>query len=237
MIISDFIYIILAYYEGNLIDLSRYCDTLKCSKRLTREKEAELAERIQAGDHDALNELVEANLKYVITIAKRFSWSGIPLYDLISEGNLGLIKAARKFDPSRGTKFITCAKPWVTQAIDEFVKSQNTDKEFSSIDEYVFEKKFSEDMINKEFEDGIVSVRSQRDAVNELLECLTKRERRVLCSYFGLNGSKEMSLIEIGEDMGLTQERVRQIKDAGIEKMQFMAMENTEYSEYKKLYN
>ena len=226
----------MAYYEGNTEDLLRYCSTLKNSNKLSREEEKAVAERIQQGDEDALNTLVEANLKYVITIAKRFAWSGIPLYDLISEGNLGLIKAARKFDPNRGTKFITCAKPWITQAIDEYVKSQNTDREFSNIEDYVFEKRFSEDMINNDFENDIVGINSQRDAVNELLSCLTKRECRVLQAYFGLNGCREMSLTEIGEDMGLTQERVRQIKDTGIEKMQFMAMSDRGYAEYKKLY-
>lgn len=218
-------------------DLSNYCNSIKNSEKLSREEEREIAKRIQNGDDEALNILVEANLKYVITIAKRFAWSGIPLYDLISEGNLGLIKAARKFDPDRGTKFITCAKPWITQAIDEYVKSQNTDKEFSSIDDYVLEKRFCDEMINNDFENEIVECNGQKDAVNELLSCLTKRECRVLQAYFGLNGMKEMSLREIGHDMGLTQERVRQIKDAGIEKMQFKAMENKSYGEYKKLYN
>jgi RNA polymerase sigma factor, sigma-70 family len=227
----------LAYYEGNMTDLSNYCDTLKCACKLDRDKERELAERIQAGDEQALNELVVANLKYVITIAKRFAWSGIPLYDLISEGNLGLIKAARKFDPNRGTKFITCAKPWVTQAIDDFVKAQNTDKEFSSLDDYVFERRFDDELINTEFEEDIVGVNDKREAVADLLKCLTKRERRVLAAYFGLDGESEMSLSEIGKELGLTQERVRQIKDTCIEKMQLMAMGDKSYEEYKKLYN
>jgi RNA polymerase primary sigma factor len=91
------------FYDENFNDLSKYCNTLGKSKGLTREKERELALKIQEGDNKALNELVEANLKYVVTIAKKFAWSVLPLYDLISEGNIRLIRAAKKFDPDRGT--------------------------------------------------------------------------------------------------------------------------------------
>ena len=80
------------YYDENFNDLAKYCGTLKNGKGLSREKERELALKIQQGDNKALNELVEANLKYVVTIAKKFAWTGLPLYDLISEGNLGLIR-------------------------------------------------------------------------------------------------------------------------------------------------
>lgn len=226
----------MAYYENNFDDLTEYCKTIKKSKGLSREMEKELAEKIKTGDNQALNTLVEANLKYVITIAKRFAWSGLPLYDLIAEGNLGLIKAARKFDPERGTKFITCAKPWITQNIQEYVKNQNVDKEFSNIDDYVFTETVTDEMINPSFEEDIELAHSRENAIKELLSCLTKREYRVLQSYFGLNGEQEMTLDEIGKDMGLTQERVRQIKDTCIEKLQFKAMSDSSYAEFKELY-
>lgn len=224
------------YYEGNMADLSKYCSSINGGKGLSRDKERELAYKIQEGDNSALNELVESNLKYVITIAKKFAWSGIPLYDLIAEGNLGLIKAARKFDPERGTKFITCARPWITQSIQEYVKNQNVDKEFTNIDEYIFEEEPNDEMINTDFEYEVENIQSRDNAISELLSCLTKREYRVLQSYFGLNGEKVMTLDEISEDMGLTQERVRQIKDKCIEKLQFKAMSNNAYSEFKELY-
>jgi RNA polymerase primary sigma factor len=209
---------------------------LNKGRGLSREKERELALNIQAGDNKALNELVEANLKYVVTIAKKFAWTGLPLYDLISEGNLGLIKAAKKFDPDRGTKFITCARPWITQAIQTYVQSSNIDKEMTNIDDYVFDEETSSEMINEDFEDEIHNIQSRSNAINELLSCLTKREYRVLEAYFGLNNAQEMTLDEIGEEMGLTQERVRQIKDESIEKLQFKAMSNNSYAEFKELY-
>lgn len=226
----------MGYYEGNFTDVANYCGTLKKGKGLSREKERELALKIQQGDNNALNELVEANLKYVVTIAKKFAWTGIPLYDLISEGNLGLIKAAKKFDPDRGTKFITCARPWITQSIQMYVANNNVDKEFTNIEDYLLDDESNTEMINTDFEDEVHDIQSRSDAIDELLSCLTKREYRVLQAYFGLNDTHEMTLDEIGKEMGLTQERVRQIKDESIEKLQFKAMTNNSYAEFKELY-
>jgi RNA polymerase primary sigma factor len=217
-------------------ELSTYCNTLKSNKGLSREKERELALRIQEGDEKALNELVEANLKYVVTLAKQFAWTGLPIYDLISEGNLGLIRAARKFDPDRGNKFITCAKPWIKQSIDYYIKSQNIDKEFTNVEDYVFEQEPDENLINDDFESEVETSINRIDAINQLLDSLNKRERRVLQLYFGLNGNQEKTLDEIGQDMGLTQERVRQIKEESIEKLQFKVMSNNSFAEYKELY-
>ncbi len=83
----------------------------------TREEEKELAERIQKGDHEALNRLVEGNLKFVVKVAQDFQGVGLPLSDLINEGNLGLIEAARRFDPAKNVKFISYAVWWIRQAI------------------------------------------------------------------------------------------------------------------------
>lgn len=225
----------MPYYDGNFEDLAKYCYTINKSKGLSREHERELAIQIQNGDENALNNLVEANLKYVITIAKRFAWSGIPILDLISAGNLGLITAAKKFDYNRGTKFITCARPWITQSIQDYVKKQHTDIEYTNADDYIFNDTPNEELINSAFEDEIANSSCREDAVQELLSCLTKRECRVLQLYFGLNGEQNKTLDEIGADMGLTQERVRQIKDTSIEKLQFKVMSDSSYSEYKEM--
>lgn len=98
-------------------NITKYFKDIKQSTFLTSEREVELAEQIQNGNQLAINELVTANLKFVITIAKEYQGQGIPLIDLISEGNSGLVKAATRFDPTRGFRFISYAVWWVRQAI------------------------------------------------------------------------------------------------------------------------
>jgi RNA polymerase primary sigma factor len=217
-------------------EISKYCESIKDSKALTREEERELAELIKKGDNTALNKLVTSNLKYVVRIAKRYVWTNIPIYDLISEGNLGLITAAKNFNPSFGTKFITYADRWIRQSIAEYVKNYNLDTEFTGADDYVFDNEVDVDLIDDEFEERVHSIQSREDAVNELMTCLSKRENEVLTAYFGLNGKEQQTLEEIGKTMSLTQERVRQIKDKGIEKLQYKAVSSNKYSEFKDLY-
>ncbi|MBN1880199.1 RNA polymerase sigma factor RpoD/SigA [bacterium] len=99
-------------------NLRSYLKEIRKYPELSRERELELAERIQRdGDEDAVKELVEANLRYVTLIARKYIKSGIPLSDLINEGNIGLMAAARRFEPDRGVKFITYAVWWIRQAI------------------------------------------------------------------------------------------------------------------------
>jgi RNA polymerase sigma factor (sigma-70 family) len=157
-------------------EISKYCESIKDSKALTREEERELAELIKKGDNTALNKLVTSNLKYVVRIAKRYVWTNIPIYDLISEGNLGLITAAKNFNPSFGTKFITYADRWIRQSIAEYVKNYNLDTEFTGADDYVFDNEVDVDLIDDEFEERVHSIQSREDAVNELMTCLSKRE-------------------------------------------------------------
>ena len=97
--------------------INRYFKDVKKSEGLSIDKEIELSKRIQEGDTKAIDELVEANLKFVVTIAKEFQGQGLPLPDLISEGNYGLIKAAYKFDHTKGFKFISYAVWWIRQSI------------------------------------------------------------------------------------------------------------------------
>jgi len=97
--------------------ISKYFKDNKNSHKLSFEREVELAKRIQQGDKKAVDELVKANLKFVVTIAKEYIGQGLPLPDLINEGNYGLIKAAYKFDPTKGFKFISYAVWWIRQAI------------------------------------------------------------------------------------------------------------------------
>lgn len=95
----------------------KYFKEVRKSTVITPEKEVELAKRIQDGDQRAIDELVFANLKFVISIAKEYQGQGLPLSDLINEGNYGLIKAANKFDHTRGFRFISYAVWWIKQSI------------------------------------------------------------------------------------------------------------------------
>lgn len=103
--------------RSDLKSVRRYLDAIDGYTPLSANEEINLAQRIRKGDAQALEKLVTANLRFVVTIANRYQGFGLPLQDLISEGNLGLIKAAQKFDPSRGFKFVSYAVWWIRQAI------------------------------------------------------------------------------------------------------------------------
>lgn len=104
--------------------LAHYLRDISSLSTLTREDEIELAKRIQKGDQEALRKLVEGNLRFVVSVAAKYSDSRIPLIDLINEGNIGLIKAAEKFNPDKGVKFITYAVWWVVAAIKHALAKQ-----------------------------------------------------------------------------------------------------------------
>ena len=97
--------------------LSRYLEEIGKFEPLEPAREIELAQRVKQGDAEALNELTEANLRFVVSVAKDYQGQGLPLTDLINEGNLGLIKAAERFDGTRGFKFISYAVWWIRQSI------------------------------------------------------------------------------------------------------------------------
>jgi RNA polymerase primary sigma factor len=97
--------------------LQAYLRQINTIPLLSREEEVELATRAQAGDQEALDKLIVSNLRYVVSVARRYLGYGLSLADLINEGNIGLIQAARRFDPTRGVKFITYAVWWIRQAV------------------------------------------------------------------------------------------------------------------------
>lgn len=105
--------------------MSQYLRDISSLPMLTREEEIELARRVQKGDRDAFRKLVEGNLRFVVSVASRFSASSIALVDLVNEGNIGLIRAAEKFDPDKGVKFITYAVWWIRAAIQSALAKQS----------------------------------------------------------------------------------------------------------------
>ena len=204
-------------------ELSTYFNDIQNIRRLTRREEQILSEKIQKGDEQALNKLVYHNLRFVVNIAKNYRNNNVPFADIISEGNLGLIRAAHKFDSTKGVKFISYAVWWIKNSINECIEKYNRYNETLSYDDYTINKctdldnKFEQ--INEDFEEKINNIQSRKDAIESLMKCLHEREIKILTLFFGLNGGREMTLEEVGKEMCLTNERVRQIKDSALSKL------------------
>lgn len=209
-------------YE-HIQELTTYFNDIQNIRRLTRREEQILSEKIQKGDEQALNKLVYHNLRFVVNIAKNYRNNNVPFADIISEGNLGLIRAAHKFDSTKGVKFISYAVWWIKNSINECIEKYNRDNETLSYDDYTINKctdldhKFEQ--INEDFEEKINNIQSRKDAIESLMKCLHEREIKILTLFFGLNGGREMTLEEVGKEMCLTNERVRQIKDSALSKL------------------
>ncbi|MDE7342911.1 MAG: sigma-70 family RNA polymerase sigma factor, partial [Muribaculaceae bacterium] len=107
------------------IGLDKYLQEIGREELISVSEEVELAQRIKKGDQKALDKLVRANLRFVVSVAKQYQNQGLPLPDLINEGNLGLIRAAQKFDETRGFKFISYAVWWIRQSILQALAEQS----------------------------------------------------------------------------------------------------------------
>lgn len=216
-------------------EIDYYFDSLKDYRKLSREEEYNLGIKIQNGDKNALNKLVEHNLRFVINIAKGYREHGVPFADLISEGNLGLIHAANKFDPTKEIRFISYAVWWIKCYINDFIDKQGGYTEIST-DEYG-DYQYREDQINTEFEENLNNLNDRKSTIADLLVCLKDRERKIIQMSFGLNGVKEMTLDEISKVTDLSMERVRQIKDDAIMKLkcEVLSHPSKEFKELKML--
>jgi RNA polymerase primary sigma factor len=258
--------------------LDKYLQEIGKVELISPEDEVILARRIKSGDSEALSKLVNANLRFVVSVAKQYQNQGISLPDLINEGNLGLMKAAQRFDETRGFKFISYAVWWIRQAILQALAEQarivrlpvnkigsinRINRAFSRL-EQEFEREPSsveiadmlemapEDVkdsfktngrtvsmdapISSEEDNNMYDVLQSNDMpspdknlINEslayeierALSTLSLRESRVLKLYFGINMKHPFTLEEIGEELGLTRERVRQIKEKAIKRIQY----------------
>jgi RNA polymerase primary sigma factor len=250
--------------------LRAYLNEIAQVPRLTVEQEHAVAVRARAGDEDALMMLVEGNLRFVVSYAKRYRGFGVPFLDLIHEGNLGLIEAARRFDPDRQVKFITYAVWWVRQSIlhalsdqtrivslpaklsgpasrlaqhvsrlsNELHRAPTThevaeDLDISDADADALMHLSGEDV---SLSDHIGSGDDDRElgdvlaqavvppadealfheaAVEQLRRAmgdLSPREREVMELRFGLDGSEPRTLQDVGDRLGLSRERVRQLE-------------------------
>lgn len=256
--------------------LEKYLQEIGREDLITVEEEIELAQRIRNGDRAALEKLTRANLRFVVSVAKQYQSQGLSLPDLINEGNLGLIKAAQKFDETRGFKFISYAVWWIRQSILQALAEQsrmvrlplnqtglqNKISKASAKLEQANERRPSVEELAEELEvpvekvtetlkisnrtlsvdaplsddegSSMIDVMTNEDAPNtdhtlmheslsleidRALSVLNERERDIIKKFFGL-GRPEMTLEEIGQELGLTRERVRQIKENAIKQLQ-----------------
>ena len=215
--------------------LNLYLDEIGREQLLTADEERQLSERIKAGDSRALSKLVEANLRFVVKVAAQYRGRGLQLDDLISEGNIGLMKAAAKFDASRGTRFVNYAVVQVRQEIERALGQESGTKESSrqaggmtsrrplSVDAPM-NGRTNMNLLsvlvnpNSPTADGRVFSEAVENAVEFALLSLTERERRVVGAFFGLDREHE-TLAEIAEDMQLKRERVRQIRNRAIRRL------------------
>jgi len=256
--------------------LDKYLQDIGRVDLLTVEEEVSLAQRIKKGDQEALEKLTEANLRFVVSVAKQYQHQGLSLPDLINEGNLGLMKAAKKFDETRGFKFISYAVWWIRQSILQALAEQsrivrlplNQVGAVNKIYRYFaeFQQIYNREPTNLEISeeldittkkidqvlkaagkhmsmdapltsdsdsnrlvdimenegidpsDNMLMKESLLKEIERALSTLPEREAIIIKHFFGVNG-EELSLREIGEELGLTRERVRQLKERALRKL------------------
>lgn len=240
-----------SYANDYTTSVATYYEDLKRYKPLNRVRERKLLKRCKKGDVTARNALIEHNLRFVFDTARRYSGLGVPMGELISEGNLGLLRAINKFDESRDVKFITYAVWWIRQGMSEAVRKHKSNMQ-TELDPTQANDGIMQNMILEDEEDDQGSSQEnlfiqtterdeteqelqemQKAMVEKLLSKLADREREVIEEYFGLTSGKEKTLHEIGKNMGLTSERVRQIKVCAMNKLRTSVLtdEDTEDAE------
>ena len=211
--------------------LNKYLDEIGREQLLSEEQEARLSARILQGDERALNRLIEANLRFVVVIARQYQGQGLSMEDLVSEGNLGLMTAARKFDATRGLRFVNYAVVFIRQQIEKAVRKESDeqrvestrDGQTRSVDAPLGSKanvSLLSVLVNADSPqaDQRVYNASLEDAIERSLQTLNERETVVVNAYFGI-GEERQTMAEIAERMSLKRERVRQIRDRAVRRL------------------
>jgi RNA polymerase primary sigma factor len=264
--------------------LERFLADVSKEPMITPEEEVELSRRIKAGDEAALDKMTRANLRFVVSVAKQYQNQGLGLPDLINEGNIGLIKAAQRFDETRGFKFISYAVWWIRQSImqaianqsrivrlplnqvgninkikkvtarleqdlgrvptnDEIAESmgisvemvnelkrvsshiQSLDSPISPDDDTTFVETFVHRQ-NQDDTDTLMMKESLSTEVRGLLATIPEKEQQVLKLCYGIDANYEYTMEEIGIVMGLSRERVRQLRDNGLKHLKQKSSNN-----------
>jgi RNA polymerase primary sigma factor len=256
--------------------LKRYLQEIGQFPLLTPEQEIELAGKIQKGDDAARERMINANLRLVVTIARDYANLGLPLLDLISEGNIGLTKAVERFDPTKGAKLSTYAMWWIKQSVKRALANQSktirvpvhladklakmrrlslqmsdelgrepSDEELSEeigissekfarlksvgirpasldapiadYDSTEFGEMIGDDEAQTPFE--LLRDKNLRSEVEGLFELLDQREKKIIFQRFGLDGGIPKTLEDVGKDLGVTRERIRQLQNIALAKL------------------
>jgi RNA polymerase primary sigma factor len=258
--------------------LEKYLQEIGKVDLISPEEEVQLALAIKKGNQPALDRLVGANLRFVVSVAKQYQNQGLTLSDLINEGNLGLIKAAQRFDETRGFKFISYAVWWIRQSILQALAEQSRivrlplnkvgltnriSRAFSLLEQEFEREPTPEELadnldmeadeiattlsissrhismdapVSEGEEISLIDIMENTNAelantqldhheslkteITRSLNTLTDRQKEVLCYFFGIGIDNPLSLEDIGHRFHLTRERVRQIKDKAITKLQ-----------------
>lgn len=259
--------------------LARYLHDIDQIPLIPQREEISLAEKIKQGDNQALDKLVNSNLKFVVFIAREYQDRGLPLDELISEGNLGLLEAAKRFDAGRGIKFISYAVWWIRQSILRALANhsrlvrlpinhiwalqkvvsiiEDLEQDLGRVPELeevadklkMSPKTLSKNMmywgrempledstrpsdeslalIDKISSDEFAAPSSKlveesmKTDIKMALESLTKAEAKILRLYYGIDRERPMTLLEIGNEMNLSRERIRQIKNKALRKLRY----------------
>lgn len=177
------------------------------------------------------DELVTKNMGYVITLARQYSCELLSTNDLISEGSIGLIKAAEKFDPSRGKPFVTFAAPYIRHSIEEAIRKVTGETPVLSTDENLPVGSNNNYTLLNVLEDKdapkadlVMEQASLSDDLVRAIDVLNEREKAVVQGFFGIEGERK-TMAEIGEELGLKRERVRQIRNQAVRKLKKTKME------------
>jgi len=217
--------------------LSEYFQAISRYPVLTREEELALALRAREGDATALDQLVCANLRFVVSVAKTYQHRGVSLPDLINEGNLGLLRAAERFDETKGVKLITYAVWWIRQAMIQAIADQGDTVRIplGRTGEVRQERRVRSVSIDTPPESGTdinplelmadetspapdaqILESEQVESLAALISTLNPRQATILRSHYGIDGGEPMTLEQIGERLGITRERVRQIESRAL---------------------
>jgi len=243
-------------------NLDIYFNEIKYSTPLSREKEIELSEKIKKGCRRSLNQLVKANLKFVIKVANNYKNMGFPFNDLIGYGNMGLIKAAQNYDGTRGLKFISHAVWWIRHNINYAIMQKSTmirvpanhrelltplKKSMISMENAACEKgKHFQDYVKEKINmhgalrdkknpppDEIIDRESNKKEVKRLLGFLDDDEREIVKLYYGIDHGTNYYLEDIASRFGITRERVRQIKEKAIHRIRLRNKLSKKFTGYR----